>query len=319
MAPLCALVLGKSPCHGGLLRRNSNVGLQWIENHPKGGQLLNTKSFVVLRIRRGHLSVEVSLVLVGVTVATIFAASFVGQAANCSFASIAQSNYAQKTKVAGESNTAATDSNAIEEDGESPVFVIIGLGCVMLTGLAGAIAHWRRRRPEPEQLPKHDPVSTAEHQSHLFEKRQNVLRILANDAQALFEGRITVGQLMSTHVRTVTPTLSIAELKKLCAEKHIRHLLVCDQEGRLTGVISDRDISVRLGQQASDIMTSNPITVTRETLVGPAMTAMLDHRFHCLPVVNGEKPCGMLTTSDLLMALQCALQLMTQATANSKA
>jgi signal-transduction protein with cAMP-binding, CBS, and nucleotidyltransferase domain len=48
-------------------------------------------------------------------------------------------------------------------------------------------------------------------------------------------------------------------------------------------------------------------------LVGPAMTTMLDKRVHCLPVIEDGKPCGMLTSSDLLIALQCALQLLAKA------
>ena len=276
----------------------------------------NTKLVSQKDVRRGVLSVELCLVLVGVTVTTILAASFIGEAAKCSFAGVAQLDYGRTTNVTIAGEATASLPNQTAEVGPGPVIAFIAIACVMLAALA--VVARSRKRPERQYPSKHDPVSTAEHQSHLFEKRQNVLRILTKDAQALFEGRITVGQLMSTNARTVTAALSVCRLKKMCEEKHIQHLLVCDGEGRLTGVISDRDISDRVGKRASDIMTSKPITVTPETLVGPAMTVMLDHRFHCLPVVNGEKPCGMLTTSDLLMALQCALQLMTQASANCK-
>ena len=292
--------------------------------HPYGGRPLNRAALDRQHdVRRGHLSVELALVLAGVTVATIFGAFFLGDAAKCSFANVVPLTPGQAMNVVIVSETTAAspgDQNQTDESDQAPVIgTVAGMGCFVLAGLAVVIARrLRKRAPEREQSPQRDPVSTAMHQSYLFEKRQNVLRILGNDAQALFEGRMTVGQLMSTHVRTVTGTSSVSDLKKMCDEKKIHHLLVCDDGGGLIGVISDRDFSVRVGQTASDIMTSNPITVTPETLVGPAMTAMLEHRFHCLPVVIGDKPCGMLTTSDLLMALQCALQLMTKASNDSK-
>ena len=263
------------------------------------------------------------MVIVGVAVAAIFGALFVGQAAKCSFAKVvplAPDSATNGVMNAGITAGFTVDQNQTAEADQPRAFGwVTGMGCFVVVGMAAVVARrLRKRAPEREHVPERNPVSTAAHQSQLFEKRQNVLRILANDAQALFEGRMTVGQLMSTRVRTVTATLSVADLKKMCFEKQIHHLLVCDAEGRLIGVISDRDFSVRVGQEASDIMTPNPMTVTRDTLVGPAMTAMLEHRFHCLPVVDGEKPCGMLTTSDFLIALQCALQLLTKASADCK-
>lgn len=196
-----------------------------------------------------------------------------------------------------------------------PLLVVLSsIASITAVGLAGRLALRSRKAVSPrDDQPQAVAKAKVAHQSRLFEKRQNVLRILSQDTQALFEGRMTVGQLMSPRVQTAPSSMSVEDLKQLCREKQIRHVLITDAAGRVVGVVSDRDLSVRDGQTAADIMTADPVTAASDMLVGPAMTTMLDKRVHCLPVIDDGKPCGMLTSSDLLIALQCALQLLAKA------
>ncbi len=57
-------------------------------------------------------------------------------------------------------------------------------------------------------------------------------------------------------------------------------------------------------------MTGNPVSATPDMLVGPAMTLLLKRRISCLPVCEGGRVVGVVTTTDLIMALQCALQIL---------
>jgi predicted transcriptional regulator len=59
-------------------------------------------------------------------------------------------------------------------------------------------------------------------------------------------------------------------------------------------------------------MTPNPITVTPDMPVSTVTTIMLAKRINCVPVVEDGKLMGIVTTSDLLMALQCVLKLIEQ-------
>ncbi len=59
-------------------------------------------------------------------------------------------------------------------------------------------------------------------------------------------------------------------------------------------------------------MTANPRTVTPDTPVAAVITMMLAQRISCLPVVEEGQLQGIITTSDLLMALQCVLRLVEQ-------
>jgi signal-transduction protein with cAMP-binding, CBS, and nucleotidyltransferase domain len=75
-------------------------------------------------------------------------------------------------------------------------------------------------------------------------------------------------------------------------------------------VISDRDLLGRQGEVASDLMTPNPLTVQREALLDPAVTMLIQKRISCLPVTHEGRLCGLLTTTDVMMALQCISQVM---------
>ena len=50
--------------------------------------------------------------------------------------------------------------------------------------------------------------------------------------------------------------------------------------------------------------------VTRDTTLNTAITMMLQKRISCLPVVENDVPLGVLTSTDMMMALQCTLQIL---------
>ena len=51
---------------------------------------------------------------------------------------------------------------------------------------------------------------------------------------------------------------------------------------------------------AADIMTTTPVTVTRDTTLRDAAKLLLDGHFNGLPVVEEGRLIGMLTQSDLI-------------------
>ena len=82
-------------------------------------------------------------------------------------------------------------------------------------------------------------------------------------------------------------------------------LLVCE-EGRLIGIFTDRDASVkavdkRLGLfKVRDFMTADPVVLRHEDTVAVAVNKMAVGGFRHLPiVVDGDRPTGVLTAADL--------------------
>lgn len=51
-----------------------------------------------------------------------------------------------------------------------------------------------------------------------------------------------VGRVMHTDLVTVSPDTPLSNAKDIIAEKRIDHLLVVDKNGKLIGIVSDRDL-----------------------------------------------------------------------------
>ena len=57
--------------------------------------------------------------------------------------------------------------------------------------------------------------------------------------------------IMSTDVKTVTPSVTVATARNLMRLDGIHHLLVVDDR-RVVGVVSDRDLGGRVGARRGD-------------------------------------------------------------------
>lgn len=111
--------------------------------------------------------------------------------------------------------------------------------------------------------------------------------------------------IMSAPVRTIDPDSPADDAWQRMRMYRIRHLVVEDH-GRLTGVISDRDLGgeqgelLRAGRRVADCMTSHVTTVTPDTTVREAANLLRGHTISCLPVVHRGSVVGIATVSDLL-------------------
>jgi acetoin utilization protein AcuB len=99
--------------------------------------------------------------------------------------------------------------------------------------------------------------------------------------------------------------------------RFFRHCIVVDSNGKIAGVISDRDILRALARTPNrqmvsldQIMTRAPYTVTRNTPIRDAVSKMLAKRINCLPVMSDDGTvCGIVTSTDLLKSYQQLLQM----------
>lgn len=126
--------------------------------------------------------------------------------------------------------------------------------------------------------------------------------------------------IMTPDPTTVGPDTSVLELARLIHAKECRHMLVADDQRRLLGVISDRDVIRCFGPsdypdenllmriKTREIMSSDLITITPYATLEEAVGLVITHGISCLPVVSGEALIGILTNTDLFLALQFLLQ-----------
>lgn len=119
----------------------------------------------------------------------------------------------------------------------------------------------------------------------------------------------TVEQFMATDLFTVRPEDVIDLAANLMHWKHVRHVPVEDEEGKLVGVVSHRDLLELLAAGKTngrseivvrDVMRRNLITITPETPTLDALQMMREKNIGCLPVISDEKLIGLITAYDFL-------------------
>ncbi|MBB4824285.1 acetoin utilization protein AcuB [Sporosarcina luteola] len=120
-----------------------------------------------------------------------------------------------------------------------------------------------------------------------------------------------VEEIMKKEVVTLTIAHTVRDALQIMRDHKIRHLPILN-EGKLVGVVSDRDLKqaapsllAEVDQQPLDmpltkIMTSNPITAHPMDFVEESAVLFYEHQIGCLPIVSGGRLVGIITETDLL-------------------
>ena len=121
----------------------------------------------------------------------------------------------------------------------------------------------------------------------------------------------TIGQFMTQDLFTVRPDDIVDFAASIMDWRHVRHVPVEDDKGRLAGLISHRSL-LRLFAEGrvggtdkvtvGEIMDAEPITVQPETQTVSAIRLMRSKRLACLPVVRDDnKLVGIVTEHDFIV------------------
>jgi len=115
---------------------------------------------------------------------------------------------------------------------------------------------------------------------------------------------------------SIGPDALVRWATKIMARHNIGALAVV-QDGVLIGIVSERDIvrrcvaeNKRAGQtRIRDIMTPNPITLTRDQSVLTALAVMMENNIRHLPIeCETGKFCQMLSLKDVITALRKTME-----------
>lgn len=116
--------------------------------------------------------------------------------------------------------------------------------------------------------------------------------------------------IMQTKLITLPQESSIREAARLMKQKDVGCVLVTNGQS-LKGIITDRDIACWLAEgrdadkvNVGSIMQKNITTASPETDVFEASKLMANKKIRRLPIVEGEKLYGLVTTSDLACVLE---------------
>jgi CBS domain-containing protein len=137
-------------------------------------------------------------------------------------------------------------------------------------------------------------------------------------------------QIMTRSVITIAPDATILEAARTMLQHHVSGLPVVDAAGKLLGIVSEGDfirrgeigtprkrgrwLKVLLGESAvdyvrehgrrvSDVMTSDPITVTEDATLEEIVDAMETNGVKRLPVMKDGRLVGLVSRANLMQAV----------------
>ena len=131
---------------------------------------------------------------------------------------------------------------------------------------------------------------------------------------------MSVERIMSTSVVTVSMDDSLSTIREIFDRHGFHHVLVVE-EGRLVGIVSDRDLlkalSPNLGtasetardlaslhRRAHQIMSRQLITLRREAGIQDAIETFNRNRISCIPIVDAaNRPVGIVSWRDILKVI----------------
>ena len=120
--------------------------------------------------------------------------------------------------------------------------------------------------------------------------------------------------LLVRHAMTEAPTTARPDLNAADAAGMMRShdvgVIPISEEGKLIGLVTDRDLVVRVLAQRKhpmevplrDIMTTSAVTVTPDMELTDARDLMAQHHVRRLPVMKGEELVGILSLGDVAVA-----------------
>lgn len=129
-----------------------------------------------------------------------------------------------------------------------------------------------------------------------------------------------VHERMTPTPLTASPEMPVAEALRVMRDKKIRRMPVLDKNGRLVGIVSEKDLLYASPSPSTDlsiheihylmsrltvekVMTKQPFTVDVKSTIEDAARLMADRKIGGLPVMDGERLAGIVTETDIFRAL----------------
>lgn len=122
--------------------------------------------------------------------------------------------------------------------------------------------------------------------------------------------------IMTNPVVRIHPEESVAVAARTLSRYNIGALPVCGSDGRLCGLVTDRDLVTRClasgrtpeSTPVRDVMTRQVISAQPDMEVSLAANLMGREQIRRLPVVERERLCGMVSLGDLAVMEDSAIE-----------
>ena len=122
----------------------------------------------------------------------------------------------------------------------------------------------------------------------------------------------TIDEMMTTDPRTVRDGATIEEVARVMRDADIGDVIVLDEDGRVSGIVTDRDLVVRAVADGVDpaegqigsILNGAVVSIAPDESVDTALDLMRDHKIRRLPVIDDDRLVGIVTLGDLAIDRQ---------------
>jgi CBS domain-containing protein len=118
----------------------------------------------------------------------------------------------------------------------------------------------------------------------------------------------SIRDTMTTDPRSITPRDPVVDAARLLRDENIGSLPVTD-EGRLVGMLTDRDIAVRVVAEGKnpgsttvgEVFSPDPVAARPDQDLDEALLLMAQHQVRRLPVVEDDRLVGILAQADVAL------------------
>jgi CBS domain-containing protein len=109
-------------------------------------------------------------------------------------------------------------------------------------------------------------------------------------------------------VATIAPTAKVSDAIKMLCERKIGALLITGAAGRITGIVSERDIvrtfgthgAAALDMPLTEVMTRKVVTCEPTDKMPEIMELMTTGKFRHLPVLENDQLVGIISIGDVV-------------------
>jgi CBS domain-containing protein len=116
-----------------------------------------------------------------------------------------------------------------------------------------------------------------------------------------------ISDIMTKNPETAHPGSTIADVARMMRDLNVGIVPVVKEDGDLAGVITDRDITIRIvadglnpiDMSVQDFLSPNAICIEPDASVDEARKLMSEHQIRRLPVVEKGKLVGILSIGDV--------------------
>jgi len=116
----------------------------------------------------------------------------------------------------------------------------------------------------------------------------------------------SIKEVMTSQVKTCEPDATVMEVAKVMAQEDVGPVPIVE-EGRLTGIVTDRDIVVRVVAEGRDpssttvgeIASRDLVTVSPDDDLDAALEQLAQNQVRRIPVVDGDRLVGIVAQADI--------------------